>query len=339
MLKPLRPTLALIAGGLLTLVVPRVAFAQVGPFVSPGDPPASPLPKEDRQREAMARARAQAAIGSATGTDEAAPAAATTRKQAPLGKLTACLSTIDANAEGAAAAARTWLAGAKGRERAEAGQCLGSALVALERFGEARDAFVASRDAVPVGDHASRARLGAMAGNAALAGGDAGGALAALDVARADAGVADKALASGISTDRARALVALKRTDEAATALAEARTIVPDDAEAWLLSATLSRRTNKLADAQAQIEKAAALIPGTRELAPDIGLEAGVIAMLSGHPDTARKTWQSVLAAAPQSASAAAAQGYLAQLGADGAAPAQAKPAQDKQAQNKEASR
>jgi Flp pilus assembly protein TadD len=42
-----------------------------------------------------------------------------------------------------------------------------------------------------------------------------------------------------------------------------------------------------LADAQTQIQTAARLTP----LDPEVGLEAGVIAMLSGHEDAARKSW------------------------------------------------
>jgi predicted TPR repeat methyltransferase len=69
---------------------------------------------------------------------------------------------------------------------------------------------------------------------------------------------------------------------------------------------------NKLPEAQAQIEKAAALLP----VDPEIGLEAGVIAVLAGRNEAARKSWQSVLTTAPDSEAAATAKGYLAQLGA-----------------------
>jgi Flp pilus assembly protein TadD len=190
------------------------------------------------------------------------------------------------------------------------------ALSRQEKWPEAQAAFLAARDAAA--DQTLRARLGAMAGNAGLAAGDAAAALAALDTAKADAG-GDKALAGGIAIDRARALVALKRDGEAAMALDEARADLPDNAQAWLLSATLSRRMGKLAEAQARIEKAAALLP----IDPEIGLEAGVIAVLAGHDAAARKSWQSVIAAAPDSEAAATAKGYLAQLGP---APATAKP-------------
>ena len=164
-----------------------------------------------------------------------------------------------------------------------------------------------------------RARLGAMAGNAALAQGAFEQALTTLDLARNEAsGAGDIRLTGEIAIDRARALVALKRNDDAAKALVEARTTAADNALAWLLSATLSRREGKLAEAQAQIAAAAELAPRD----PEIGLEAGVIAMLAGNEAAARRSWQSAIDTAPQSQAATTARGYLAQL----AAPAQSKP-------------
>jgi tetratricopeptide (TPR) repeat protein len=233
---------------------------------------------------------------------------------APPSQQKACLDLADQTPSEAEDLAEAWLAKAQGPEKAVAGECLGVALSRQERWDDAQAAFLAARDAAA--DTVMRARLGAMAGNAALARNDAAGALLALDTAKADAG-SDKAMAGGIAIDRARALVALKRNDEAAMALDEARADTPDNAQAWLLSATLSRRMNKLAEAQAQIEKAAALLP----VDPEIGLEAGVIAMLAGHEEAARKSWQSVIAAAPQSEAATTAQGYLAQLGPASAPP------------------
>jgi len=159
---------------------------------------------------------------------------------------------------------------------------------------------------------ALRARLGAMAGNAQLVSGDAAAALLSLDGAVVDARAAGvPALLGGIAVDRARALVALGKPQEAVSALAEARASQPGDAQTWLLSATLSRRLGDLAQAQSQIEAAAKLAPTD----PDIGLEAGAIAVLSGHEDAARKSWDSVVAAAPASEAANRARAYLAQLG------------------------
>jgi tetratricopeptide (TPR) repeat protein len=263
--------------------------AQVGPLVTPGAAP--PLPHE---RE-VERPRRRAVLPEPKFAQTPAPS----RRQL-------CIRL----AEGEASAA-SWLAQAQGADRAFAGECLGIALMRQAKWDAAERAFLAARDAAE--DKPLRARLGAMAGNAALAHGSAAAALFALDSAKADAS-ADPALTGGIAVDRARALVMLKRNAEAATALAEARAATPGDADAWLLSATLSRRMNKLAEAQAQIEKAAALRPAD----PDVGLEAGLIAVLAGQEEAARRSWQSVLSTAPDSDAAATAKGYLAQLSPQG---------------------
>ncbi|MBW8783471.1 MAG: hypothetical protein JF593_02340 [Novosphingobium sp.] len=275
-------------------------LAQVGPMVSPGAAPPINLPT-GAERPAKPRQR----------TARAAPA-----RLAEPGPLQTCLT--DTEPQHALDLGDAWLASAKGPAQTQAQLCRGSALTRLERWSDAQAAFLAGRDAAAGTDHTARATLGAMAGNAALAANAPAPALAALDVAHRDAVAAnDAALAGAIALDRARALVALKREPEAATALAEARTGVPDNPEAWLLSATLARRQNKLAEAQQYIEKAAQLMP----VDPEIGLEAGVIAELAGHEAAARKSWQSVVAAAPESEQAKTARGYLAQIGAAPAAP------------------
>lgn len=215
--------------------------------------------------------------------------------------------------------AEAWLADAKSMsDRAHAKQCKAMALTRIDGWAEAAAMFLAARDETPAHESSERARLAAMAGNALLVTGDQTGALAALDAARADANEArDAKLGGTVQIDRARALVGLGRNDDAAAALTEARELVPDNAQAWLLSATLSRRMGKLSEAQAQIERAAGLMPVEAE----IGLEAGVIAVLSGREDAARKSWQSVLKAAPGNEAAKIAQGYLDQLGPETAQP------------------
>lgn len=228
-----------------------------------------------------------------------------------------CVDTVSADPSGSAVAAQSALRRATGDERVRAGMCLGVALGQLDRWDEARRAFIAARDAASNTDHATRARLGAMAGNAAMAEGKANDALPILIGAQSAATAAgDKDLAGSIAVDRGRALVVLSRNEDAAAALTEARTAAPDNAQAWLLSATLSRRMKRLDDAQQQIETAARLQPGD----PDTGLEAGVIAMLAGREDAARRSWQSVLSLAPSSPAAATAQGYLDQIGPEPAA-------------------
>lgn len=194
----------------------------------------------------------------------------------------------------------------KAGDTVSAALCRGLAASERQDWAEAEAAFLQGREA---STGPERARLGAMAGNAALAQGDAARALGLLDSAKADLG--SDAGRDLIEIDRARALVALKRLPEAEAALTKARTLAPDNADAWLLSATLSRRLNNLDEAQARIETAARLQP----VNPEIGLEAGVIAVLADREEAARKSWQSVIATAPHSAAADTAKGYLAQLG------------------------
>lgn len=239
-----------------------------------------------------------------------APTPEVPRARTPLQE---CMSAVNSDPPGAIDIAEAWLAQSKGSPTAPAQFCLGSAHAALEHWDEAETAFLAGRDAAAASDYRLKAQLGAMAGTTALARGEPVRALAALDQARADALAApDAQLAADIQVDRSRALVALKREGDAATALAEARQANAKNPEAWLLSATLSRRQGKLVEAQAQIETAVGLEPRD----PAIGLEAGVIAVLAGREAAARKSWESVLAAAPDSEAAKTASGYLAQLSA-----------------------
>jgi len=269
-----------------------VLLAQVGAAPSVGVSPHE-TPPEVRERRRVAQ-----------------PPAPATAAAAPLGR-GGCIAEIEADPARGVEAARQAMWRAAGEERVRAGLCLGMALVDLERFDEAQRAFADARDAAADDDRASRARLGAMAGNAALAGGRASAAMGALDAALADAkAVTDNALAAAVELDRARALVALDRNAEASSALADARLLAPCDAQVWLLSATLSRREDRLGDAQQQIEEAAKIDPAN----PEIGLEAGVIAMLGGREEAARRSWRSVVATAPGSPAAVTAQDYLDQL-------------------------
>lgn len=288
---------------LLPLLLPLMA--QVGPassLPSSASPYASQLPLEiieKKETEAARRAREAQVVAMPGGVGGGAGSSG-------------CMSAVEANPERSAELASSALGDAVGRERVRAGLCLGAALSSLERWDEARAAFVTARDAADITDHASRARLGAMAGNAALAAGQPGQALGLLAPAATDAKIVGNAdLTASIALDRARALVAVKQPGEAASALAEARAAQPGNAQAWLLSATLSRRENNLSQAQVQIEKAASLAPQD----PEIGLEAGVIAMLSGNEDAARRSWNSVLAAGVGSDAAVTAKQYLSQLG------------------------
>ncbi len=197
-----------------------------------------------------------------------------------------------------------------GTDRVIANHCLGTASSALGLWDDARAAFIAARDETPSDETRARARFAALAGNAALAGGDAAGALDLLTLAESDAqAAADATLVALAAIDKARALVALGRGDEALAALDAATTLAPERAEGWLLKATLLRRLGQLDAAQTAIERAVSATPTD----PEIGLEAGVIAVLAGRDEAARQSWQSVIALGPGPA-ADTAQEYLAQL-------------------------
>lgn len=222
--------------------------------------------------------------------------------------LDTCLTTAASDPAKARALAEEWVARTKGAQRAAGNHCLGVAAANSGDWTTASAAFLAARDEVE--EQRFRARMGALAGSALLAQKQATTALEVLDRARADA-AGDAVLGAAIAADRASALVALDRLADAGAALTEARALAPKDAHVWLLSATLSRRRGDLAAAQAQIEQAATL--DARD--PAIGLEAGVIAALGGRDEAARQSFRSVIAAAPGSPEAKAAQGYLDQLG------------------------
>lgn len=227
-------------------------------------------------------------------------------------RLAACLRQTTSDPQAALDTAQNWReSGETDLDFAQSAHCLGLALVRLGRMNEARQAFELASGEAPQDNLAYAARLSAMAGNAAVSEGDLDGAIPLLDRAGGMALAApDGELAAGLRVDLARVLVRVGRLDDAAAALAEAREADGLNGEAWLLSATLSRRTERLGEAQAQIERAAMLEPRN----PQIGLEAGVIAALSGRADDARASFRSVLEVAPESPAAERARSYLAQL-------------------------
>ncbi len=196
-------------------------------------------------------------------------------------------------------------------DAAQSAHCLGLAMVKLGRMNEARRAFELASAEAPQDNLTYAARLAAMAGNAALADGDAEAALPLLDRAGGMALAAeDGPLAADLRVDLARVLVRAGRLQDASDALDEAREADPLDAESWLLSATLSRRMERLGGAQTQIERAAQLAPTD----PKVGLEAGVIAAMAGREADAKASFNSVVDLAPGSPEAARAEGYLQQL-------------------------
>ena len=108
--------------------------------------------------------------------------------------------------------------------------------------------------------------------------------------------------------DRARALVELKRFDEAKADLNDATRLEPDSPFGWLLRATLARRQGDLPGAEASLLQATKRAPDD----PDVQLEAGNIAAAKGEQDLARQAWTAAAAAAPESPTAAAANQALA---------------------------
>ncbi|KUR72170.1 hypothetical protein AQZ52_02440 [Novosphingobium fuchskuhlense] len=305
--------------------LPADVWHQVGPNPRPFE--VSPLPIPRRKRATEVPPPMPGATPPATQTGVPAPPAPTSGPRPT--RYTLCLAAGDKDLTSGIAAARAWLAEvskaagpstAPSTAHGAAAQCLGQLLLQQGDSTGAEAAFIESAGQVPASDPAATAALQAMAGHAALAGGRAEAALAWYDKALSPPPAAapsaeDNAVRGAVQIGRARALVALQRLPEASGALEEAHRLAPNDPEGWLLSATLARRGKDLERAQRDIEVAASLVANGDPLAGQIGLEAGVIAMLSGREDAARKSWQSVLALAPGSAEAATAKGYLDQIG------------------------
>lgn len=160
------------------------------------------------------------------------------------------------------------------------------------------------------------ARFWAQAGNAAIAAGQPDVAVDALAKALGSKSLDDTERADS-ELDHARALVALGKSAEGEAALARARQLAPENGSAWLLSATLARRLNKLPDALTFIQTSAVLLPRD----PAVALEAGNIAIVAGDDATARKQWAQTIAIAPDSRQAVSARAQLAALAAAAAAP------------------
>ncbi|KEQ53313.1 hypothetical protein [Sphingobium chlorophenolicum] len=188
--------------------------------------------------------------------------------------------------------------------------CMGFAYARAERWSPAIVAFEQGADeAERNGEMVQSGRLWAQAGNAALAGGDAAKARDDFDAALAR-GLPDGLEKGEVHLDRARALVALNDAKGARNSLDVALEQVPRDPLAWLLSATLARRSGEMKLAQAHIARAVQLSPDDASVA----LEEGNIAILTDHEDIARSAWQRAVKLAAQSPAGRAAADNLSRL-------------------------
>lgn len=270
------------------------ALMQIGPATMPMRPSDLPIPRRRKQAETDA-------------------AAGLVRPDLPeRDRLAECLSKAASNPDAAMVEVQTWLAESRDSgQQVRANQCLGILRANAGDFEGAQEAFSQAIAGVPKEQEVGAVPLMAMAGNAALAGGKAEVALGWFDRALAVPGYADNAALGAIQVDRSRALVAQGRMAEAGGALDEAHRLAPEDPEGWLLSATLARRQDDLSRAQRDIEVASRFAPRD----PQVGLEAGVIAVLGGRDEAARKSWESVVLADADGPAGKVAKGYLEQLG------------------------
>lgn len=188
-------------------------------------------------------------------------------------------------------------------------QCLGLALAAQDKFADAAAAFTEAARAGELARDGKAADYWAQAGNAWLAAGDAAKARTALDAALA-AGTLEGLARGEAHLDRARALVATGQSAAARTDLDQAVALAADDPLAWLLSATLARRTGDLSRARTDIAQA------LRRSADDaqVQLEAGNIAAAAGDADKAEAAWREAARLAPDAPAGRSAANALAQF-------------------------
>lgn len=226
----------------------------------------------------------------------------------------ACIG-LAVNDPGAAidAAERFRFAGGGARAR----QCLGLAYAQQARWTEAAAAFTQAAQEGDAARDALTARYWAQAGNAWLAAGEAPKAYDALSAALAAGTLAVQDRGETL-LDRARALVAAGRLPAARTDLDAALDAAPGDPLAWLLSATLARRTGDLPRAQTDIAQALKLSSDDAS----VQLEAGNIAAAGGDADGAKAAWQTAIRLAPASPAGQYARTALAQFDAPAAAAA-----------------
>ena len=217
-----------------------------------------------------------------------------------------CAELVRTNAEAALAAANAWRGEGGGLH---ARQCLGLALVALERWSPAATAFEQAAREAEAAQDPRRADFWVQSGNAWVAAGEGARAVQAFDAALATPGLTD-ALRGEVHLDRARALVALGNAAGARADIDRALQLVAADPFAWYLSAALARREGNFVRAGTDIARARALAPAN----PDIALLAGTLAGLAGNMAEAERLYRQVATSAPDTEAGRAAAASLATM-------------------------
>lgn len=190
-------------------------------------------------------------------------------------------------------------------------QCLGMAYASQRRWISASNAFETAAREAEVARDIRTSKYWAQAGNAWLAAADPAKARAALDAALATGNLTGLELGEA-HLDRARALVASGHIGGARADLDQAVLKAPGDPMAWLLSATLARRTGDLPLAQRHIKEAVTRAGDDAS----VQLEAGNIAALAGDEAAARAAWGKAAELAPATQQGIAARAALKQFDA-----------------------
>jgi tetratricopeptide (TPR) repeat protein len=190
-------------------------------------------------------------------------------------------------------------------------QCLGLAYATEGNYAAAADAFEGAARGAEVAKDKRRANYWAQAGNAWLAAGNSVRARTALDAALATGTLKDQALGEA-HLDRARAKVAAGDTAGARADIDMALLHAGSDPLAWLLSATLARRTGDLPRAQKDI--AAAIERASDDAS--VQLEAGNISASASDESGARQAWTRAATIGGDTPVGAAAKAALAQFAA-----------------------
>ncbi|HTU13243.1 MAG TPA: hypothetical protein VMG08_20305 [Allosphingosinicella sp.] len=235
------------------------------------------------------------AFALALAAQPAAPRTLPTATQHDNDRLRTCVALVRTAPQQAQASAQAWVE-EQGANRLMARRCLGLAFAAQEQWAAAATVYEQAAQAADAAGDPARAGFRAQAGNAWLAAGEAPRALAALDAALATPGL-DQQQNGQALLDRARAQVALGRPDRARADLDSALQIVPAESLAWYLSAALARRSNDGARAATDIARARQLAPDD----PDIMLLAGTIVGQAGNMDEAYRLYRRVVELAPES--------------------------------------